>query len=130
MKFISDAFRDEHKRPYIGSTDFEDNREYKKRTTFSIPPKARWDYLEKNAKKEEIGVHETRLIASMISTGMTMKQALRQHKKYMSRFTHLTIKRDVWDKYIEKHSLEKTSFTKIISGIIKGDYPQDSKLVL
>jgi len=56
LKYISDAFSEIHgeleKDP---TSDPEDVDEYVARRVFWVPKEARWDYLEKNAKKPEIG---------------------------------------------------------------------------
>ena len=56
LKYISDAFKevyDELKKDK--NSDPEDLDEYIARRVFWVPKKARWDYLQENAKKPEIG---------------------------------------------------------------------------
>ncbi len=56
LKYISDAFievYDELKKD--PTSDPEDIDEYASRRVFWVPKEARWDYLENNAKKPEIG---------------------------------------------------------------------------
>ncbi len=58
LKYISDAFYDvynELKSDKEGLSDPEDIDEYKMRNAFWVPKKARWEFLQKNAKKSEIG---------------------------------------------------------------------------
>lgn len=56
LKYISDAFNEIHEELKKDSTsDPEDVDEYISRRVFWVPKEARWDYLEKNAKKPEIG---------------------------------------------------------------------------
>ncbi|MGB2753538.1 MAG: class I SAM-dependent DNA methyltransferase [Phycisphaerae bacterium] len=56
LKYISDAFLDhqEHlkRQPHA---DPEDRDEYTGANVFWVPPEARWPYLQKNAKRPEIG---------------------------------------------------------------------------
>jgi len=58
LKYISDAFRETHeelKNDPEKLADAEDIDEYKMRNVFWVPPEARWDYLQKNAKQPTIG---------------------------------------------------------------------------
>lgn len=58
LKYISDAFIElynELKDDPEGLADPEDTDEYKMRNIFWVPPEARWDYLQNNAKKPGIG---------------------------------------------------------------------------
>src|SRR2546427_1284901 len=56
LKYISDAFSEVHEELKNDQTsDPEDVDEYTSRRIFWVPKGARWDYLEKNAKKPEIG---------------------------------------------------------------------------
>ncbi len=59
LKYISDAFKEvyeELKNDPEGLSDPEDIDEYKMRNVFWVPPEARWDYLQKNAKQPTIGM--------------------------------------------------------------------------
>jgi type I restriction enzyme M protein len=59
LKYISDAFNevyDELKRDPEKLSDPEDRDEYGMRNVFWVPPKARWELLQKNAKQPDIGV--------------------------------------------------------------------------
>jgi len=56
LKYISDAFIEVHNK--LSSTkgaDPEDVDEYKAENVFYVPKKARWEYLQKNAKQPVIG---------------------------------------------------------------------------
>lgn len=56
LKYISDAFSELHERLKKNLTsDSEDVDEYISRRVFWIPKEAKWDYLEKNVRKPEIG---------------------------------------------------------------------------
>jgi type I restriction enzyme M protein len=56
LKYVSDAFSEVHAQLKRDPTsDPEDVDEYISRRIFWVPREARWDYLEKNAKKPEIG---------------------------------------------------------------------------
>jgi type I restriction enzyme M protein len=56
LKYISDAFTEVHEELKKDPTsDPEDIDEYVSRRVFWVPKEARWDYLESNAKKPEIG---------------------------------------------------------------------------
>jgi type I restriction enzyme M protein len=58
LKYISDSFSEiyqELKNDPEKLCDPEDKDEYKARNVFWVPPEARWDYLQKNAKQPTIG---------------------------------------------------------------------------
>lgn len=56
LKYISDAFNELHKElEKDKDSDPEEADEYIAKRVFWVPKDARWDYLEKNAKKPEIG---------------------------------------------------------------------------
>jgi len=58
LKYISDAFQEvynELKNDPEELSDPEDRDEYKMRNVFWVPKAARWEYLQNNAKKPEIG---------------------------------------------------------------------------
>ncbi len=60
LKYISDTFNEIHtmlesEKQKDGLTDPEDRDEYISRNVFWVPPEARWDYLQKNAKQPTIG---------------------------------------------------------------------------
>jgi len=59
LKYISDAFKEVHdelKNDPEKLSDPEDIDEYRGRNIFWVPPEARWEYLQKNAKQPTIGV--------------------------------------------------------------------------
>src|SRR5512136_828650 len=54
LKYISDAFNELHKKlseDKAQGADPEDPDEYRAENVFWVPKEARWDYLQKNAKK-------------------------------------------------------------------------------
>ncbi len=56
LKYISDAFKEVHEKLKADkAADAEDPDEYRAENVFWVPKIARWDYLQKNAKKPEIG---------------------------------------------------------------------------
>jgi len=58
LKYISDVFKEvynELKNDPEKLSEPEDKDEYKSRNVFWVPSKARWDYLQKNAKQPVIG---------------------------------------------------------------------------
>ena len=58
LKYISDTFNEVHTILETQKEDFsdpEDRDEYISRNVFWVPPEARWDYLQKNAKQPTIG---------------------------------------------------------------------------
>ncbi len=58
LKYISDVFAEVHNELESdpeGLADPEDIDEYKMRNVFWVPPEARWEYLQKNAKQPTIG---------------------------------------------------------------------------
>ena len=58
LKYISDAFEDLHNRliaQQADGADPEDPDEYRAEGVFWVPPVARWDYLQANAKQSMIG---------------------------------------------------------------------------
>ena len=56
LKYISDVFKEIYEElKNDKDSDPEDTDEYKSRNIFWVPPEARWDYLQKNAKQPVIG---------------------------------------------------------------------------
>ena len=56
LKYISDAFLEKYAElKHDEYADPEDKDEYLADNIFWVPPQARWDYLQKNAKRPEIG---------------------------------------------------------------------------
>jgi type I restriction enzyme M protein len=56
LKYISDAFDELYKKLFATKgADPEDADEYSAENVFYVPKKARWDYLQKNAKQPTIG---------------------------------------------------------------------------
>ncbi len=60
LKYISDSFQEIYDdlaaRQDIDFTDPEDPDEYQALKAFWVPPEARWDHLQRNAKQPEIGI--------------------------------------------------------------------------
>jgi len=60
LKYISDAFKEVHEELVNDPeklSDPEEIDEYKMRNVFWVPPEARWDQLQKNAKQPTIGTN-------------------------------------------------------------------------
>src|SRR3989344_6639168 len=55
LKYISDAFKETREEIIKEKGDPEDKDEYVAKNVFWVPVKARWDYLQKNAKQPTIG---------------------------------------------------------------------------
>jgi type I restriction enzyme M protein len=58
LKYISDAFEEKHSfliKETATGADSEDPDEYRAESIFWVPPEARWEYLQKNAKQPTIG---------------------------------------------------------------------------
>lgn len=56
LKYISDAFNELYEKlKDIEDADPEDKDEYRGENVFWVPPEARWDYIQKNAKQPIIG---------------------------------------------------------------------------
>jgi type I restriction enzyme M protein len=56
LKYISDSFEEARKEiEKDPEGDKEDIDEYKAKNVFWVPPEARWNYLQKNAKQPTIG---------------------------------------------------------------------------
>lgn len=55
LKYISDAFKEVYDELKNEPERLEDIDEYRARNVFWVPPKARWDYLQNNAKQPTIG---------------------------------------------------------------------------
>ena len=58
LKYISDSFEERHEQlqeQVSEGADPEDRDEYRMENVFWVPGKARWSYLQKNAKQPEIG---------------------------------------------------------------------------
>jgi len=56
LKYISDAFSEMHETLKLDhSSDEEDKDEYTAENIFWVPKEARWDYLQNNAKKPDVG---------------------------------------------------------------------------
>ena len=114
LKYISDAFRELHQELVKDSlADPEDKDEYIAENVFWVPKEARWEYLQKNAKKPEIG--------KLVDDAMDVIE--RENPKL----------RGVLPKNYAKEALDKKSLGGIIdliSGIGLGDSESKSKDIL
>src|SRR3989338_5751452 len=55
LKYISDAYKEAREEIIKEDGDPEDKDEYLAKNVFWVPPDARWDYLQKNAKQPTVG---------------------------------------------------------------------------
>ncbi|GAF76421.1 unnamed protein product [marine sediment metagenome] len=56
LKYISDAFNELHQElSSVAGADPEDPDEYRAENVFYVPERARWNYLQKDAKQPTIG---------------------------------------------------------------------------
>ena len=92
LKYISDAFMEKHGDLEAKTTDpksqwyvkepearygvLEDRDEYLADNIFWVPPEARWDYLQKNAKRAEIGTLVDDAMAAIERDNKTLKGVL------------------------------------------------------
>jgi type I restriction enzyme M protein len=77
LKYISDAFLEKYNALKSDKhTDPEDKDEYLADNIFWVPPEARWDYLQKNAKRPEIGTLVDDAMASIERDNKTLKGVL------------------------------------------------------
>lgn len=79
LKYISDAFSEQHDR--LAQTEFadpEDRDEYMGEGVFWVPPEARWDYLQRNAKRPVIGQDIDRAMAAIERDNPGLKGVLPQ----------------------------------------------------
>src|SRR3990167_3306992 len=81
LKYISDAFSELYQK--IAKTkgaDSEDPDEYRAENVFYVPKKARWDYLQKNAKQPTVGKLIDNAMDEIEKDNATLKGVL--HKNY------------------------------------------------
>ncbi len=77
LKYISDAFNEVYEKLKKDPTsDPEDVDEYVSRRVFWVPKEARWEYLQKNAKKPEIGKLIDEALDSMERGNRSLKGVL------------------------------------------------------
>jgi type I restriction enzyme M protein len=77
LKYISDAFLEKYNALKSDKhTDPEDKDEYLADNIFWVPPEARWDYLQKNAKRPEIGTLVDDALTSIERDNKTLKGVL------------------------------------------------------
>jgi len=77
LKYISDAFLEKYNALKADKyADPEDKDEYLAENIFWVPPEARWDYLQKNAKRPEIGKLIDDAMAAIERDNRTLKGVL------------------------------------------------------
>ena len=77
LKYISDAFEEKHTELAEDEySDPEDPDEYLAENIFWVPPEARWTYIEKNAKKPEIGKIVDDAMSAIEKDNQTLKGVL------------------------------------------------------
>lgn len=77
LKYISDAFEEKHAElSQDDYSDAEDPDEYLAENIFWVPPEARWTYIEKNAKKPEIGKIVDDAMSAIERDNQTLKGVL------------------------------------------------------
>lgn len=79
LKYISDAFSEQRGRlQQIEFADPEDPDEYRAEGVFWVPPEARWDYLQRNAKRPVIGQMIDEAMAAIERDNPSLKGVLPQ----------------------------------------------------
>ena len=79
LKYISDAFSEQHERlQQVEFADPEDPDEYRAEGVFWVPPEARWDYLQRNAKRPVIGQMIDEAMAAIERDNPSLKGVLPQ----------------------------------------------------
>lgn len=81
LKYISDSFEELRKKLIKGEGEYEgadpeDPEEYKAENVFFVPEKARWNFLEKNAKSTSIGVFVDSAMESIENENPLLKGVL------------------------------------------------------
>lgn len=81
LKYISDSFEELRKKLIKGEGEYEgadpeDPEEYKAENVFFVPEKARWNFLEKNAKLTSIGVFVDSAMESIENENPLLKGVL------------------------------------------------------
>jgi type I restriction enzyme M protein len=77
LKYISDAFMEKFTALQADDlADSEDKDEYLADNIFWVPPEARWDYLQKNAKRPEIGTLVDDAMAAIERDNKVLKSVL------------------------------------------------------
>ena len=79
LKYISDAFSEQHERlQQVEFADPEDPDEYRAEGVFWVPPEARWDNLQRNAKRPVIGQMIDEAMAAIERDNPSLKGVLPQ----------------------------------------------------
>jgi type I restriction enzyme M protein len=114
LKYISDSFEEKHKKlASEKGADPEDKDEYLAENVFWVPEKARWEFIQKNAKMPEIG--------KIVDSAMDLIE--RENPSL----------RDVLPKNYARETLDKKrlgELVDLISGIALGDKTSKSKDLL
>jgi len=114
LKYISDSFEEKHNElKNIKNADPEDKEEYLAEHVFWVPEKARWEFIQKNAKMPEIG--------KIIDNAMDLTE--RENPSL----------RDILPKNYTREDLDKKrlgELVDLISGIALGDKASKSKDLL
>jgi type I restriction enzyme M protein len=76
LKYISDSFYECRERLKEKNRDLEDPDEYLAKKTFFVPKKARWDYIQSNAKQSNIGVIIDEAMEEIEDNNSTLKTVL------------------------------------------------------
>jgi len=77
LKYISDAFSEMHETLKLDpSSDEEDKDEYTAENIFWVPKEARWDYLQNNAKKPDVGKYLDNAMDAIEKENRTLKGVL------------------------------------------------------
>ena len=67
LKYISDAFEEQHQKLLAGEGEYEgadpeDPDEYRAENVFWVPQDARWQHLQDKAKQPAIGLYKSRMM--------------------------------------------------------------------
>ena len=77
LKYISDSFSEMHENLKMdSSSDEEDKDEYTAENVFWVPKEARWEYLQNNAKKPDVGKYLDDAMDSIEKENLQLKGVL------------------------------------------------------
>lgn len=79
LKYISDAFEEKHKAltaEIDGGANPEDPDEYRAESIFWVPPEARWQFLQDNAKQDTIGKLIDKAMTAIETSNATLRGVL------------------------------------------------------
>ncbi len=76
LKYVSDAFNDQHKKAEQDNYDPEDRDYYIKDNVFWVPKEARWDNIKDNAKQPDIGTIIDKAMDAVEKENPTLKGVL------------------------------------------------------